>query len=898
MEIKVATYNCHGLPRDGKKLLLRPDLVDVITSNQIICLQETWYSKQDLESLNSLVQNYHGFGMATTDYSQGLINGHPPGGVAIMWHEDMDACVKPIVTNCDWLIGLEIELGNKKCVLLNVYMPYYCPDNRELYVEKLNEILTELNEMEHTCFSVLGDWNANVNSVDLSFGPNMIEFCNENNLIISSKELLEMNSFTFVSNWGSTSWLDHVVSSCDFHNVINHMRICHEITQEDHIPVTFSINSDNIPSLRSDEPPLEKKPKWDKVGDVELEKYRRLCEGSLRSINLENEVITCNNLVCSNAEHRQHIEKVYSEVINSLKISGVNAFVSAPSRKGFITPGWNEYVQEFYSSAKDCFNLWKEHGKPRQGPIFELYKVNRARCKYAIRFVKKSEDVIRRNSLARKFRDCTAKEFWKEIRKVNNSKVSLPQTIDNVCGAEGIADLWKKHFQSLFNCLRDTGAINLEYSLNQRTEYNDYCIKAHEVTGAIKGLCKNKSCGRDDIYAEHLQYAPQRLAHVLSILFSSMISHGYIPSMMLDVVLVPIIKDKTGKINSKDNYRPIALASIVSKVLESLLLEKMENFLTTAQNQFGFKKKLGTDQCIYVVKEVIDYFKKRNTSVFACFLDASKAFDRVNHKVLFEALLKRGVPGYLVRLLVYWYRNQSMCVRWGQTYSDRFYVTNGVRQGGILSPYLFNVYMDDLSIKLNSKHIGCTIGVEKINHVMYADDLVVLAPSTKGLQELLRVCEDFGTSHSVKFNANKSAIMCFRANIHKYSHFPDFTLCGEVVKELSAIKYLGHFVSNDLSDDMDIKRQCRALYIQGNTILRKFHMCTNEVKIKLFQSYCTPMYTAQLWCNFMKKSMDKLLVAYNNILKLFLGLPRSESNSRTCALTNTRSCQSVIRNLI
>ena len=898
MEIKVATYNCHGLPKDREKLLLRPDIIEVIKKNQIICLQETWFSKQDLESLNSLVENYHGFGVSTTDYSKRLISGHPPGGVAIMWHKDIDSLVKPIAMNYNWLLGLEIQLGSRKCILFNVYMPYFCADNEEFYVEKLSEILTELNELDHTCFAVIGDWNANISSDNLSFGSYLTEFCNENNLIMSSKELMELASFTFVSNWGSTSWLDHVVSSLDFHNVINGMRVCYEITHEDHIPVSFSIDCDNIPMLRNEKPPLNKKPKWDKVGDNELDKYRNLCERGLRAINLENDVITCNNVVCSNGEHRQHIEKVYNEVINTLKESGVSAFVSAPARKNFVKPGWNDFVQEFYSAAKDCFNLWKDHGKPRQGPIFELYKVNRARCKYAIRYVKKCEDAIRRNSLARKLRDCTAKEFWKEIRNVNNSKVSLPQTIDNTCGAEGIAELWKKHFQSLFNCLRDTGAIDINYGLNQRVEYNDYCVREHIVSGAIKGLCKNKSCGRDDIYAEHLKYAPKRLSQILSILFSSMISHGYIPTMMLEVVLVPVIKDKTKNINSKDNYRPIALASVVSKVLESILLEKMENYLTTAQNQFGFKKKLGTDQCIYVVKEVIDYFRKRNTTVFTCFLDASKAFDRVNHKVLFESLIKRGVPGYLVRLLVFWYRSQSMCVRWGQTYSDRFYVTNGVRQGGILSPYLFNVYMDELSRRLNKENIGCTIGDVRINHVMYADDLVVLSPSTRGLQVLLKVCEDFGTSHCVKFNANKSAIMCFRADMHKNSHFPSFIFCGDVVKEQSSIKYLGHFLTVDLSDDMDIKRQCKSLYVQGNTILRKFHMCSDEVKLKLFQSYCTPMYTAQLWCNFMKKSVNELLVAYNNILKLFLGLPRSESNSRTCAITNTRSCQSVIRNLI
>ena len=76
-----------------------------------------------------------------------------------------------------------------------------------------------------------------------------------------------------------------------------------------------------------------------------------------------------------------------------------------------------------------------------------------------------------------------------------------------------------------------------------------------------------------------------------------------------------------------------------------------------------------------------------NSNVYSCFLDASKAFDRVNHSVLFDKLVKRGVPLYLVRLIVCWYIVQNMYIRWNNTMSDSFSVTNGVRQGTILSPY-------------------------------------------------------------------------------------------------------------------------------------------------------------------------------------------------------------------
>ena len=179
---------------------------------------------------------------------------------------------------------------------------------------------------------------------------------------------------------------------------------------------------------------------------------------------------------------------------------------------------------------------------------------------------------------------------------------------------------------------------------------------------------------------------------------------------MLAVVLVPIIKDKTGIIDRIDNYRPIASASVVSKVVERILLDRISHFLETCPNQFGFKRNLGTYTCIYVLKEMVDKYKSLNCGMFMCFLDASKAFDRVKHSVLFNKLTRRGVSGYIVKLLSYWYATQTMRVRWGDCISSPFRVSNGVRQGGILSPYLFNVYMDDLSCLLNCCNTGCVSG--------------------------------------------------------------------------------------------------------------------------------------------------------------------------------------------
>ncbi len=111
-------------------------------------------------------------------------------------------------------------------------------------------------------------------------------------------------------------------------------------------------------------------------------------------------------------------------------------------------------------------------------------------------------------------------------------------------------------------------------------------------------------------------------------------------------------------------------------------------------------------------------------------------------------------------------------------------------------------------------------------------------------------------------------------------------------------KYLGHLFSDDLNGDVDVARQCRQLYAHGNIILRQFHMCSLDVKLKLFKTYCTPMYTSQMWWNYKKASINKLYFAYYNILKLFLDLSKYESTSTWCALMDVPSCAAVIRNLI
>ena len=225
--------------------------------------------------------------------------------------------------------------------------------------------------------------------------------------------------------------------------------------------------------------------------------------------------------------------------------------------------------------------------------------------------------------------------------------------------------------------------------------------------------------------------------------------------------------------------------------------------------------------CIYVLKEIIDCYRARNGPVYMCFLDASKAFDRVNHDILFRKLVTRGVAGYIIRILLHWYTNQTMFVKWGNALTQPFSVSNGVRQGGVLSPFLLNVYMDDLSSILNWQQTGCTIGDTVINHLMYADDLVLISSSASGLQKLINECSTYGSAHDIKYNCNKSAILVVRSSYIMHVALSSFSISHDLINEVDHVKYLGHIITSNASDDMDILRQCRSLYIQCNVLVRK-----------------------------------------------------------------------------
>ena len=148
----------------------------------------------------------------------------------------------------------------------------------------------------------------------------------------------------------------------------------------------------------------------------------------------------------------------------------------------------------------------------------------------------------------------------------------------------------------------------------------------------------------------------------------------------MTTMLVPILKNKNGDIASKTNYRPIVLSTVASKILEIILVNHIEEYIMTTENQFSYKKGHSTDMCIFTLKECIRYYTVHSTPMYVCCLDASDAFDCINHWKIFKVLIDSKCPAYVIKFLVYWYQEQRLCVKWDGMTSNTFPVCNGIKQ--------------------------------------------------------------------------------------------------------------------------------------------------------------------------------------------------------------------------
>ena len=186
---------------------------------------------------------------------------------------------------------------------------------------------------------------------------------------------------------------------------------------------------------------------WSKLSAADKETYARDIDVHLTVVKVPVDAICCKDTECSNEQHFGALNVSYEGLVGIL--TEASKKLSNRRRKHSNQPGCNDHVADLHKDARECFVMWCNNGKSRQGWIFDLMHQTRYQFKYALRTVKNNENVLRRESLANKLACSNPNTLCQEIRTMTSKSTSLPSSIEGVSGKHAISELWKSHFGRL-----------------------------------------------------------------------------------------------------------------------------------------------------------------------------------------------------------------------------------------------------------------------------------------------------------------------------------------------------------------------------------------------------------------------------------------------------------------
>ena len=459
--------------------------------------------------------------------------------------------------------------------------------------------------------------------------------------------------------------------------------------------------------------------------------------------------------------------------------------------------------------------------------------------------------------------------------------------MNGVTAKQDIANSFKAHFVNVSkpNNQQKVDSLDAEFKTKHAAAFSchthcdcaSHCIDVQTVVDSVLSMKKGKCCDDTQLHAEHLFYAPLPLFQRLQHLFQRMLLHEFVPHQFQRGTIIPLVKDNQGDKSDQNNYRGITIAPIISKVFEHALRIVFTPYLSTSSYQFGFKKKSSTSLAIHYLKESINNYTSNGSNVYCSFLDASKAFDRLVHAGLFLKLLQRRVPLTFLNVIIFWYSDLVCRVRWGDAVSEWFTIKAGVRQGRVLSPIFYCIYVDDLVDILKAIGIGCQLRGHFLSILLYADDMALLAPSLKGLQKLISATEIFCAEWDIMLNAKKTKNMVFG----KSCTLPNLTLTGTNIEWVNSWSYLGVTLKSHKFFNCCIDNKIKSFYRATNAILRIDGRSDEMVMLQLLESQCISIltYAVEVIHVADRDERRKLRVAYNSVFRKVFGYRDWESVS-------------------
>ena len=569
----------------------------------------------------------------------------------------------------------------------------------------------------------------------------------------------------------SFSTLDHFLVDPELLKVIDEAEAVHlGDNLSRHSPIVIKVRLESLPARPKHlAPQPRRRPAWYKATERQQEEYRQLLELKLSRLDSAS-CLDCRDPLCKEAGHSEDRDCYVLDMmgamieasIETLPKTGGKGRVDAKEGDSYgAIPGWNETVEPRRQDAIHWHAIWLSAGKPNKGVLHSVMASTRNKYHYAIRAVRRQADVIK----AKKLWEANQRgpmDLIKEMKALKKgSKVTkLPDTVEGKNSEEEIVEEFRKVYHELYNIEDDFTALEElreELRLNVSTEKSNEEINK-VTTKVVKEASKRLKTGKGDVSGSYnsdvLKNCPDSFYEMIAGVFRSWLTHGSVTKSFLACAFLPLVKGlKDPSLTA--SYRAVAGSSLVLKLLDYVILNIWGEQLASDSLQFWYKKGTSTTDCSWLVTSVADHFLRHGSPIMIATLDAKQGFDRCSWIKIFESLCDR-LPAVITRILMFVYTQQSAYARWGSAISAPFTLSNSTRQGSVISPAIWCVYMEDLIARLRRLGLGCTVHGVYMGVTVYADDVVLLAPTRNALSEMLKVTEVLPRSTKLYFQQTRT----------------------------------------------------------------------------------------------------------------------------------------------
>jgi hypothetical protein len=473
------------------------------------------------------------------------------------------------------------------------------------------------------------------------------------------------------------------------------------------------------------------------------------------------------------------------------------------------------------------------------------------------------------------------KQTWKNINmllKQSNNKSDLPDLLKNESSTYSGPHEIASGFNNFFTKIGPTLATNISKPKFAATHYLPmvnypdsfvmFPCDHNEVVSIIKALKPKLSSGYDSISPKLLQQTFEGLISPIVHTVNLSLTTGIVPDKMKIAKVVPIFKNGDKKLIS--NYRPVSLLPVLSKIIERAVYNRLYKYITSksilSSSQYGFRNSLSTNLAIIELQDrIIDHLANREHCA-GIFLDLSKAFDTLDHSLLICKLSHYGVRGTALSWFENYLTNRIQYTSIEDSKSEYESITCGVPQGSILGPLLFLVYINDIT------------GVTEIcDKIIFADDTNLLfhCKTYSNLSDVvnneMEKFLDWFRANKLSLNIGKTKFMHFKPTNRPSNESPLAIKIGnEVIEEVSCIKFLGVFLSCNLSWTEHIKSKSSQIAHVISVLCRLKHVLPERNLLQIYNGLIAPhlSYGIESWGSAPGSVLKRMIILQKKAMRI------------------------------